>query len=86
VGKPVEWGIEPLLGRLREIDNHNHDVLSRIWEENETKEQLRKRSQVSDIKAMAYDVRRDFARAVNDVNTSTLEKVEYRRKKENAYR
>lgn len=81
-GNPVSWGIEPILARLREIDNHNHDVVARIWEENEKRETLRKRSSSNDRKAMAYDLRRDFAKALNDVNTSTLEKTELRRKKE----
>lgn len=79
---PVEWGIEPLMGRLREIDNHNHDVLGRIHKDNEKREQLKRRASVNEYKAAAYDLRRDFARAVNDVNTSTLEKVESRRKKD----
>ncbi len=85
-GRPVEWGIEPLLARLKEIDNHNHDVLARIWEENEKKESLRKRAKSNDLKAMAYDVRRDFAKSVNEVNTSTLAKTELRRKKDYADR
>lgn len=81
-GEPVDWGIEPLLARLREIDEHNQDVLGRIHEENRKKEELRKRAYSNERKAMAYDLRRDFARAVNDVNTSTLEKVDLRRKKD----
>lgn len=81
-GQPVEWGIEPLLGRLREIDSHNHDVLARIYEENEKRERLRKRAQSNELKAIAYDSRREFAKAVNDINTSTLEKVDSRRKKD----
>lgn len=81
-GKPVEWGIEPLLQRLREIDNHNHDVLERIYEENEKRDQLNKRSKSNEIKALATDLRRDFAKTVNDINTSTLEKVESRRNKD----
>ena len=82
-GRPVDWGIEPILGRLREIDNHNRDVLSDLWEENEKRELLRKREAHNERKAAAYDMRRDFARAVNDVNTSTLAKTDLRRKKEN---
>lgn len=81
-GDPAEWGIEPLLARLREIDTHNHDVLGRIHEENETKKRLRKRAVDNEIKARAYDLRRDFAKAVNEVNTSTLPKVDSRRKKD----
>jgi hypothetical protein len=84
-GKPVEWGIEPLLGRLREIDNYNHDVLGRIYEENEKRERVRKQSAHNNFRAAAADSRRDFAKALNDVNTSTLEKIESRRKKD-AYR
>ncbi len=85
-GRPVHWGIEPVLGRLREIDNHNRDVLAAIWEENEQREHMRKRAKSNDMKAAAYDLRRDFARAFNDVNTSTLEKPELRRKKDYADR
>lgn len=81
-GKPVEWGLEPLLMRLREIDDHRIDVLGKIHEENEKRAQLARRSKHNEYKAAAADSRRDFARAVNDINTSTLNKVDSRRKKD----
>ncbi len=40
-------------------------------------ERLRQRK--NENKAIAYDMRKEFAKAVNEINTSTLEKIDKRR-------
>lgn len=85
-GNPVEWGLEPIMDRLKEIDDWRNP---RRHEELEKKEQrrdeIKKQSQRNELKATAYDLRREFAKATNDINTATVEKIDLRRRKENAY-
>lgn len=79
-GKPVEWGIEPLMDRLRSMDQWRDDrTYDQLCSERERNEENRKRAYRNEVRARAYDMRRDFARATNDINTSTLEKIDNRR-------
>lgn len=81
--KPVEWGIEPLMWKLKEMDSWRDDrQLEKIRRERETRAELTKRAERNETRAIAADLRRDFARETNDVNTSTLERVDNRRKKD----
>jgi hypothetical protein len=86
-GEPVEWGLEPLYWKLRDSDSNRDDsyfeemVSTRLRDK-----ELRFRAASNENKAIAADERRTFARAFNDINTSTLDKIDNRRKKDNAYR
>lgn len=76
----VEWGIEPLMQKLKSMDVWRDDQ----WVKNRRRDNERvnadqKRIRRNELKATAADMRRDFAKATNDINTSTLEKVENRR-------
>lgn len=81
-GFPVDWGIEPVMAKLREYDCWNHDNLEEVIASNQTLKQNKDRSFRNELKAVAADCRRDFAKAVNDINTSTIEMVDSRRKKD----
>lgn len=78
--QPCEWGIEPILERLKFMDGWRDDT---YWEEmkknRESDKENRSRAQRNELRAAAADCRRDFAKAVNDINTSALEKVDSRR-------
>ena len=79
-GHAVEWGIEPVMQKILEMDSWRDDsTLSQIRKERERQKDIREQSRRNDLKARALDMRRDFARATNDINTSTLEKVDFRR-------
>lgn len=82
-GRPVEWGIEPIMDRIRELDCWNKD---RFYEEfvaeRERLSNNKKRAFKNEVKARAADMRKDFAKAVNDINTSSLGKVDKRRIKD----
>lgn len=72
-GHPVERGIEPLMERLRAMDLWNKtDVLDSLKKNRETEEARSRQSFRNDIGAKAADLRRDFAKATNDFNTSTI--------------
>lgn len=82
-GRPVDWGLEPVYSRLQMIDDHNRtesvvDELDRLEKQ---QMELDARAQSNDIRARAADMRRDFAKATNDINTSTIAKIDNRRKK-----
>lgn len=78
---PKDWGIEPVMLHLREMDGWGSALtLEDIRKQREANELNRKRATRNENRARAMDVRRDFAKAVNDINTSTLEKVDPRRK------
>jgi hypothetical protein len=82
-GKPVEWGIERIMFKLKAMDLWRNDSwlserkkrLERI-KENEEKE---RRNHFRDV---AAEMRPMFAKATNHINTSTLAKVDHRRKKD----
>lgn len=73
-GKPVDRGLEPTMSRLREMDQWRDDSgYSQLVREREREEELKKRRIKNEMRARAYDVRRDFAKVTNDINTSSLD-------------
>lgn len=76
-GKPVEWGLDPLLRMIQSMDSWSQeDILGDVTKTRESEKRVRERSRNNDIRARAYDMRREFARSFNDINTSTLAKPE----------
>ena len=79
----MEWGIEPVSWKIREMDAQRDDsYLERMEKENERVDQIRKQSHLNEVKATAADMRKDFAKAVNDINTSALDMTDPRRKQD----
>lgn len=82
-GKPVEWGLEPISHRLKAMDLWNReDFMEELLKEYEKDQESEKRSFRNNIESFLRDFRREFSGTFNDVNTSTLEKVDSRRKRE----
>lgn len=82
-GKPVEWGIEPVMSRIHEMDSwRDPEMTQKMRKGREREQEAKERAQKSLIRETALDMRREFAKATNDINTSTLEKVDNRRKKD----
>lgn len=72
-GVPVEWGLEPIMAQLRSMDAWRYDgIYKDLVDKREREERISKQSYSNDMKARAMDLRRDFAKATNDINTSTL--------------
>ena len=79
-GKPVDWGIEPIMARIKALDLWNSDNLSTKFFVDEDKEEISKRRDFrNNLESFLYDFRSQFARATNDVNTSLLSKFDKRR-------
>ena len=72
--KAVEWGIEPLLARLREIDGHAREDIIRVLEEQYDKKQRQKKKEIrNQAEAFFTDHRSEFKKAFADVNTSNMD-------------
>ena len=81
-GRPVDWGLQPVWDRIIEMDQHQKaSFLDEMRKDRERAKEARKRSQINDVRARAADMRKEFAQATNDINTSTLEKIDNRRTK-----
>ena len=82
-GKPVEWGIEPIMHKIMQMDSWQDDsIFSKIRKERERVKEDKERAKRNEIRAYAADNRRLFAKATNDINTSILDKTDNRRKKD----
>ena len=82
-GNPVEWGLEPIVDQLKQRDSWAQaDLFRNMVKKREQDESDKQRANRNELRAQAADLRRDFARATNDINTSTVEKVDRRRKKD----
>lgn len=72
-GRPVDWGIEPIMQRLRAMDSWGDSVSFETMVSNrERAERDEVRQRKNEYRAIAADMRRDFAKATNDINTSTM--------------
>lgn len=81
-GNPADWGIEPVMEMIRGMDSWNdEDSYYTMVKRRESESVDKKRSFRNEIRARAHDMRRDFARATNDINTSSLAKTDLRREK-----
>lgn len=82
--RSVEWGVEPIIARLREIDGHNPDsFVNKMDEMHEKEKQSKDRDLKNKTEDFAKEFRKPFAKAFEGINTSTLEKIDSRRKREN---
>lgn len=83
LGKAVDWGIEPVMDRIKTMDLwSSHHNLNDMRARRERDKRDQDRQLQNDFRAIAADMRKDFARSVNDINTSSLEKLDSRRVKD----
>lgn len=81
-GNPVDWGIEPIFWKIQQLDGWRDDGdYDRFCEDREQRRRNRDRAFRNEMRARAADLRREFARATNDINTSTVDKIDRRREK-----
>lgn len=86
-GRPVPWGSEVVVRRIKEIDLWNREkYFEEVEEANERVDKAKRRHFRNEMEAFASDWRREFAKATNDINTSTMDKSEKRRRKRDGNR
>ncbi len=74
-GRPVPWGIDVVLNRLKAHDLWRDDrFVERLIEDQEKEEESKTRDFRNNVESFLYDFRRQFQKATNDINTSTLNK------------
>jgi len=78
-GKPVDWGIEPILAKLRRSDLWKRDLSSEFTSHNEKIEEAEARHRRNETEAFLLDRRSEIAKAWGDINTSILDKKTDRR-------
>lgn len=71
-GKPVAWGIEPIMQRIQEIDAHNRDVYANLMAEREKAEKSKERAESGHFEDIARETRNEFKQAFADYNVSQL--------------
>jgi hypothetical protein len=78
-GEPKDWGVEPILARLKAIDLWNRDLAEEIIQNTEKETESLARDRRNNTESFLLDFRKQFAKTFDDVNTSTLAKKDKRR-------
>lgn len=74
-GKPVPWGIEVILNRIKAQDLWRDDTFVERWiKDHQDAEKAKDRASRNSIENFLYEFRGQFHKTFNDVNTSTMEK------------
>lgn len=74
--RPVPWGIEVVVNRIKAHDLWRDDTfVDRLLETQEKREESEQRAFRNNVEGFLSDFRTQFHRATNGVNTSTLNKV-----------
>ena len=82
-GQPVEWGLDPLMRQLQSMDSWaDPDMFRNMVKKRERDSADKERSGQNEFRARAADMRSEFARATNDINTASLAKLDRRREKD----
>jgi hypothetical protein len=72
-GRPVEWGLEVIVARLRAMDLWADETeLDRIEQQQVIRDASKERHRHSSVEAFLHDFRKSFARATDGINTSGL--------------
>lgn len=75
-GRPVPWGIDVVLNRIRAHDLWRDDsFIENYIKECEKMSESKERARRNDVESFLYDYRRQFAKATSDINTGTMEKI-----------
>jgi hypothetical protein len=73
-GIPVDWGLEPILARVKSLDLWNRDIVSDLEVQEEKHLESCERDRKNKTEDFLHEFRSDFKRTFSDVNTSTLDK------------
>lgn len=84
-GRPVPYGIEVVLSRLKAIDLWRDDSFVENWiKEHQAHVETQERKVRNNIESFLYDFRSQFHKVTSDINTSNLKKL-YRKEDSHAY-
>ena len=67
-GKSVDWGIDPLMIKLKSMDNWRDDcTFDNMVKRRNDAIKIKEDSSKGKLKDIAYDLRKDFAKVTNDI-------------------
>lgn len=67
-GRPVDWGIEPLMKQMMSMDTWKEDrMYEKLCENREREVEIKKQSEKNEMRALIADSREDFKKAANDL-------------------
>lgn len=73
-GKPVEWGIEPLMYRIKSIDSHKNGItIDKLLEDYTRGAEAKDKKRQNDNESWLRDNRNVFKKAFDGINTSNLD-------------
>lgn len=80
-GRPVEWGVDVVVNRIKAHDLWRDDQFVENWiKQHEADQESERRTFRNSVESFLYDFRRQFAKATNEVNTSCLKKIHRKEK------
>lgn len=80
-GTPVDRGIDPLMYKICQMDSWNQgSQLDEMRKRRDKEKEEKRRQRRNENKAIAADLRTEFAKATNEINTSSLDMTDVRRK------
>ena len=75
----MEWGLEVIRNRLVAHDLWNNDnIANQVIRDAEKRSESKERALKNTIESFLLDFRRQFGKTFNDVNTSSLAKIDRR--------
>ncbi len=81
-GSPADWGLIPIISRLKEMDLWNRDLAAEYEAKHEKNIQTKKRDFSSKTEDFLKDSRRAFAKDWDGINTAGIKKQDNRKLKE----
>lgn len=87
-GTPVDWGIEPIMARIKAMDMWNRglrDIIDTMDKETEKVEESKERNMKNNVESFLYDFKSEFAKATKDINTSQLKDPRWKKQKTRSY-
>ncbi len=84
--RPVDWGLEPIIRRLKEIDDWGGESsFDRMLRDNSKKDELKEKAFASLTEDVAKEWRKDFKKHTSDLLTHSVDKKDPRQKGDRKY-
>lgn len=71
-GTPVEWGIEPIIAKLKECDSYQRNIVEDLIKSYEKADRAKQREFRNNAEAFFSHERKRFAQAMDGINTSQI--------------
>jgi hypothetical protein len=72
-GKPVEWGVVPILNRLKALDLWNRDLVGELEAAYDKDEESNARKRRNDTESFLLDFRSQFKKTFNDTRVANMD-------------